>query len=169
MNRSVRKLALLLVAVVVIMGLVSATYPTNLKPTALKFPSIESGQQLEAKMHLELAKAEASKRLYYSTSTTIKHKRRPWPTKAKPTAASTTPPAGGALDAKLFIYTHESGNNPASVNRAGCRGLGQACPGSKLPCGNDYACQDQWFTDYCMSRYGSWEAAKAFWLAHRYW
>lgn len=71
--------------------------------------------------------------------------------------------------AKMFIYMKESGNNPAAVNAGGCRGLGQACPGSKLPCGNDYACQDAYFTNYMLGRYGSWEAAKAFWLAHSWW
>lgn len=71
--------------------------------------------------------------------------------------------------AKMFIYMHESGNNPAAVNSIGCRGLGQACPGSKLPCGNDYACQDAYFTNYAMQRYGSWEAAYSFWLSHRWW
>lgn len=68
--------------------------------------------------------------------------------------------------AKAFIYCKESTNNPAAVNAGGCRGLGQACPGSKLPCGShDYACQDNWFTNYMLERYGSWEAAKAHWLA----
>jgi hypothetical protein len=68
--------------------------------------------------------------------------------------------------AKEFIYCKESSNNPAAVNHIGCRGLGQACPGSKLPCGdNDYQCQDEWFTNYMLERYGSWEAAQAFWLA----
>ena len=73
-------------------------------------------------------------------------------------------------DAKAFIYQKESGNNPAAVNSIGCRGLGQACPGSKLPCSNsDYACQDAWFTNYMLQRYGSWEKAKAFWLANHWW
>lgn len=70
---------------------------------------------------------------------------------------------------KDFIYQHESGNNPNAVNSIGCRGLGQACPGSKLPCGDNYACQDAWFTNYAMTRYGSWEAAYNFWIAHRWW
>lgn len=74
-----------------------------------------------------------------------------------------------ANQAKAFIYQHESGNNPNAVNSIGCRGLGQACPGSKLPCGADYACQDAWFTNYAMTRYGSWEAAYQFWIAHRWW
>lgn len=67
--------------------------------------------------------------------------------------------------AKDFIYMKESGCNPGAVNPGGCRGLGQACPGSKLPCGNDYACQDAYFTNYMLNRYGTWEAAKAHWLA----
>lgn len=74
-----------------------------------------------------------------------------------------------ANQAKAFIYQHESGNNPSAVNSIGCRGLGQACPGSKLPCGADYACQDAWFTNYAMTRYGSWEAAYQFWLQHSWW
>lgn len=69
-------------------------------------------------------------------------------------------------DAKMFIYAHESGNDPTAVNKDGCRGLGQACPGSKLPCkAKEYACQDVWFTNYMKDRYGTWEKAKAHWLA----
>lgn len=70
---------------------------------------------------------------------------------------------------KDFIYQKESGNNPNAVNSIGCRGIGQACPGTKLPCGADYACQDAWFTNYAMQRYGSWEAAYNFWVANKWW
>lgn len=72
-------------------------------------------------------------------------------------------------DAKMFIYMHESGNRTTALNSIGCRGLGQACPGSKLPCGDDYACQDAWFTNYAVSRYGGWQGAYQFWIAHRWW
>ena len=73
-------------------------------------------------------------------------------------------------EAKAFIYMHESSNNPAAVNSIGCRGLGQACPGSKLPCSSsDYACQDEWFTNYMLQRYGSWNNARAFWIANNWW
>lgn len=74
-------------------------------------------------------------------------------------------------DAKAFIYSHESGNNPASINRSsGACGLGQALPCSKMPCSlQDYACQDNFFTGYMISRYGTWENARAFWIAHRWW
>ena len=88
-------------------------------------------------------------------------------------SVTTSPPPRLSIsdqEAKMFIYMHESGNNPAARNAAGCRGLGQACPGSKLPCSDsDYACQDAWFTNYCMSRYGSWQNAYAFWLSHNWW
>jgi parvulin-like peptidyl-prolyl isomerase len=70
---------------------------------------------------------------------------------------------------KDFIYMHESSCNPGAVNSIGCRGIGQACPGSKLPCGNDFACQDKWFSNYAIKRYGSWEKAYQFWLANSWW
>lgn len=93
-------------------------------------------------------------------------------------AAATTPKvpftpvaqaSGG--DAKSFIYNKESGNNPNSINRSsGACGLGQALPCSKMGCAlGDYACQDAFFTRYMQQRYGSWENAKAFWLAHHWW
>lgn len=71
-------------------------------------------------------------------------------------------------DAKAFIYEHESGNRLTARNSGGCLGLGQACPGSKLvaACPNwetDYACQDQFFTNYMLNRYGTWENARAMW------
>lgn len=72
-------------------------------------------------------------------------------------------------DSKAFIYMHESGNNPTAINSLGCRGLGQACPGSKLPCGDDYDCQDNYFTKYMIDRYGSWENAAAFWRVNNWW
>ena len=72
--------------------------------------------------------------------------------------------------AKAFIYAHESGNNPNATNPNGCYGLGQDCNGRvRALCGADYACQDAFFTNYAMSRYGSWENALAFWQAHHWW
>ncbi len=74
-------------------------------------------------------------------------------------------------DAKMFIYMHESGNNPNSINRSsGACGLGQALPCGKMGCAlGDYACQDAFFTNYMLNRYGSWENARAFWLSHNWW
>jgi len=94
---------------------------------------------------------------------------------AESSQAVSKPQVSGAVapvssnEAKMFIYNHESGNRTTAVNSIGCRGLGQACPGTKLPCGDDYACQDAWFTNYMLQRYGSWENARAFWLSHRWW
>ena len=43
---------------------------------------------------------------------------------------------------KQFIYQHESGCRTNAVNSIGCAGLGQACPGTKLPCSlSDWVCQ----------------------------
>lgn len=92
-----------------------------------------------------------------------------------PTPVPTPEPAivapAGSSDAKSFIYEHESGNNPAAINPgSGACGLGQALPCSKMPCSlSDYACQDAFFTGYMQDRYGTWENARAFWLAHRWW
>ncbi len=79
--------------------------------------------------------------------------------------------AAPAGDAKAFIYSHESGNNPGAINRSsGACGLGQALPCSKMPCSlSDYACQDNFFTGYMIARYGSWENARAFWLKNSWW
>jgi len=84
-------------------------------------------------------------------------------------AAATTVAPLPSNKAKAFIYEHESGNRTTAVNSIGCRGLGQACPGSKLPCGDDYACQDAWFTNYMQQRYGSWENAYIFWVNNHWW
>lgn len=69
-----------------------------------------------------------------------------------------------------YIYMHESGCRTDAVNSKGCRGIGQACPGSKLPCSNsDYACQNAFFTKYAMDRYGSWQRAYEVWQSQRWW
>ena len=81
-------------------------------------------------------------------------------------------PQSSSNDPKMFIYMKESGNNPLARNAGGCLGIGQACPGSKLlaVCPNlDYACQDAFFTNYAISRYGSWEGAYQFWIGHNWW
>ena len=81
--------------------------------------------------------------------------------------------ASATIDPKLYIYNHESGNNPARWNSSGCLGLGQACPAQKLlnvcPDINDYACQDAWFTNYAVKRYGSWQGAYNFWIQNKWW
>lgn len=85
--------------------------------------------------------------------------------------ASASPTNGNCGDNqyKQYIYMKESGCRTTAVNSIGCRGIGQACPGSKLPCGDDFACQDAWFSNYAIQRYGSWEKAYAFWLNNHWW
>lgn len=87
---------------------------------------------------------------------------------AKPRATASYPVSGNA--AKAFIYAKESGNNPNATNPTGCYGIGQDCNGVvRNLCGANYACQDQYFTNYAMQRYGSWDAAYAFWQANHWW
>jgi hypothetical protein len=73
--------------------------------------------------------------------------------------------------AKMFIYMSESGNRTNAINAgSGACGLGQALPCSKLPCSlSDYACQDAWFNQYAIARYGSWQNAMLFWQDHHWW
>lgn len=74
-----------------------------------------------------------------------------------------------------YIYGRESGGrvtgncDTTATNAGGCYGIGQACPGSKLPCGADYACQNSWFTKYAMDVYGSWAAAYNFHKNNGWW
>jgi hypothetical protein len=96
------------------------------------------------------------------------------PVQAAPVAAAA--PANGASAGcgdnsyANFIYMHESGCRTNAVNEIGACGIGQANPCSKMPCSlSDYACQNQFFTNYAMQRYGSWEAAYNYWVAHRVW
>jgi hypothetical protein len=71
---------------------------------------------------------------------------------------------------KQFIYQHESGCNTNRWNSSGCYGIGQSCPASKIAhCGADFACQDAWFSNYAVSRYGSWAGAYAFWAQNHWW
>lgn len=89
-----------------------------------------------------------------------------------PAAGSSEPQAGNCVpDNKYasFIYLKESGCDPSAVNPSGCRGLGQACPGDKLPCEADFACQHAYFTQYANDRYGGWEQAYNFWLQNNWW
>lgn len=77
-------------------------------------------------------------------------------------------------EAKNFIYQHESSGRLDAMNSIGACGLGQSLPCSKLEsvCPDwrtDYACQDAWFTNYMLTRYGSWDNARAFWLQHSWW
>lgn len=68
------------------------------------------------------------------------------------------------------IYAHESGCRLDAINGGGCAGIGQACPGSKLPCSlTDAPCQLAYFENYALGRYGSWQAAYNFRNANNWW
>jgi len=71
--------------------------------------------------------------------------------------------------AKEFIYRKESGHRLDATNELGCIGLGQDCNKVlHLECPDwrtNYACQDAFWERYMERRYGSWEKAKAHWLA----
>jgi len=96
-----------------------------------------------------------------ATTQTTSYQRSSTPTASYPTDANS---------AKAYIYARESGNNPNAVSPNGCYGLGQDCNGVvRIQCGADYDCQDAYFTNYAMRRYGSWESALAFWQNHHWW
>lgn len=70
-----------------------------------------------------------------------------------------------------FIVTHESGWNTQAKNASsGACGLGQALPCSKMPGGLNASAEAQisWVISYIANRYGTPNAAKAFWLSHRW-
>lgn len=77
----------------------------------------------------------------------------------------------GDNEYKAYIYMKESGCRTDAINRSsGACGIGQALPCSKLPCSlSDFACQDAWFTNYAITRYGSWYNAYVFWTRNSWW
>lgn len=102
--------------------------------------------------------------------------------KAAQTAYAAETPAGytvtdgcGDNEYAHYIYMHESGcrtNAIGSVETGLGRacGIGQALPCAKLPCAlDDYACENQFFTNYAISRYGSWYNAYVYWVNHGNW
>ena len=101
--------------------------------------------KLERQKQAELAKAKLSK-------------------EAKQVAGVGSAKAQGSCNTgnqyKDYIYFRESGCRTDAVNPIGCKGIGQACPASKIAhCGNDFACQDEWFSNYAQTRYNGWEQA----------
>lgn len=128
-------------------------------------------KQLEEKdrKYRDLEQTKAQEKARIATETAQKAAQATLAQKVVNYVAPTAQAATG--DAKAFIYAKESGNNPGAINRSsGACGLGQALPCSKMPCSlSDYACQDTFFTQYMLDRYGTWENARAFWNLHRWW
>lgn len=136
------------------------------RPSIIKFPC-QKGECVSTSTSSTVAPTTQKPSL---PPTTIRSQPRPESSSPPPSSGYRCHNRPAPADPKAFIYFCESGNNPAAVNAGGCRGLGQACPGSKLPCSaTDYDCQDKWFTNYMLSRYGTWENARAFWLSHQWW
>lgn len=121
----------------------------------------EEKKKLEEQLQAKLQKQEAERVALQNRATLV----------AKVSAAELPATSGNCGDNqyKQYIYMKESGCRTTAVNSIGCRGIGQACPGSKLPCGDDFACQDAWFSNYAIQRYGSWEAAYNFWINNHWW
>lgn len=68
-----------------------------------------------------------------------------------------------------YIFGHESCGDPGRLNSGGCAGLGQACPGTKMPCGpEDITCQVAYFNRYAAGK-GGWQASYNFWLSNNWW
>lgn len=87
--------------------------------------------------------------------------------KAAAPAAAPVTQSNSALD---YIAFHESTNNPNAVNpSSGTYGLFQFLPGTGPGAGASVATQYAAAHAYAVSRYGSDEAAKAFWVANQWW
>lgn len=134
---------------------------------APQFPAFPAGAKYKGKTQAQID-CEAAGGSFSSSGCAVPQPPAPAPQPAP--VAAPAPSYDGS--AKMNIYMHESGNDPKRANASGCLGLGQACPGSKLLAvcpGLDYACEDAYFTQYAVGRYGSWEAAWAFWQANSWW
>jgi len=83
-----------------------------------------------------------------------------------------TPIVGCGNDPYLaYIYTHESACSTSAINpSSGSCGLGQALPCSKMGCSlSDWVCQNNYFTSYAISTYGSTYNAMLFWESNHWW
>lgn len=133
--------------------------------------------QVEAeRVRVQLELAEAERVAAEQAAAAARRLATPPPAAQAPAPAPVSSDQGGGSDcdsvhwAAREIYMRESGCRTWAVNPGGCRGIGQACPGSKLPCSDDdFVCQHEWFTGYAMSRYGSWENAWAVWQRQHWW
>lgn len=145
----------------------------QLKALELKYEAIQkdldkSGQinqeQLNKLQELEKQKAQLEKELSIKRS-----KLNTVATSVPGTAIASAATNCGSDPYMAYIYLKESGCSVTALNSQGCRGIGQACPGDKLPCGADFACQDAFFRSYAISRYGSTYNAYLTWLSQHWW
>lgn len=126
-------------------------------------------QELQAKKESEARLARASERVINTATQTQT---------ASASAQSGLRSGCGDNQYAAYIYGVESGGrvtgncDTTATNAGGCYGIGQACPAKhevRNTCGADYACQNRWFTNYAMERYGSWASAYNFHKANGWW
>lgn len=151
---------------------------TILKTTPQPTPTVDIGVGVPVAAYKAVKPLEPIEPITFTTEQHLAKIAPPTPARqaVKPAAVSakapvvnTAPSNCGDNSYAHFIYMKESGCRTTAVNSIGCRGIGQACPGDKLPCGADYACQNAWFTNYAIQRYGSWAAAYNFWIKNNWW
>lgn len=132
-------------------------------------------RELQSKIEAKAKLAAASQQVINTATVTAS---------AAPVATETPAPVSGSgfmtncgdNEYAAYIYGMESGGlvpghcDTGAVNYLGCTGIGQSCPASKIAhCGVDYACQNAWFSNYAIERYGSWAAAYAYHKANGWW
>lgn len=129
----------------------------------------EEQKRLEAELQ---AKAERKAKLAEASRQVINIA-----TNTQTASAAAPTPQGNCGDNAYaaYIYGMESGGRVPgncdvnAMNAGGCGGIGQACPASKMSCGADYSCQNAFFSNYALTRYGSWADAYAFHKANGWW
>lgn len=133
----------------------------NVKKLQQEKQELEKQLQAKAAEKKRLAELQTTQKAYAATAAP-----------KAPTAAPSVASRGNCGDNmyKQYIYQHESGCDTNRYNSIGCYGIGQSCPKSKIAhCGADFACQDAWFSNYAVQRYGGWEGAYNFWLQNKWW
>lgn len=138
---------------------------------------LEAELQAKRESEARLAQAQERERLAQASSRVINTATFTQTASAAPVSSGGGPRSNcGDNQYAAYIYGRESGGrvtgncDTTARNAGGCLGIGQACPGSKIAhCGSDYTCQNNWFTQYAMDRYGSWAAAFSFHKANGWW
>lgn len=135
------------------------------KLNELDSTKLNAKQLEEAKKQLEAQKLELEKQLQAKRSTPkVYAESAPKPAQAVGTTNCGSDPY------MAQIYQRESGCRTTALNSIGCYGIGQSCPASKIAhCGADFACQNAWFTNYAVTRYGSTANAWAVWQQQHWW
>lgn len=131
-----------------------------------KNQNLERIKQLEqTKSELEQQKAELEKQVSIKRQATVASVKT-----HSFTATAYASPNCGSDPYMAQIYMKESGCRTTALNSIGCYGIGQSCPASKIAhCGSDFACQDAWFRNYAVTRYGSTANAWAVWQQQHWW